>query len=690
MQRMYKDMAQSFKAGEKAGRNATKKDKRVTKFLNQLDPTGLGNKMIDTHLEVGGHMAGQVAGAVAAYYGTVVSFVGATADAFSELFGPNNDLERELAQGHYQKEKFFSESQGENEKYKTQKLTKAIAKADQVVDTVVTVVATVLAAASLLFPPLAVVTVPAIIALVAWKAARGMYEGGFAGAGLAAGTAATNVVLEGMGSHLNVNASYSYANGFSAGIGVSTLGANDVGLGLTAGLNYNEKSGFGASVGMEYAFGGQYVPNFNVGAAYNVNSINRPGQNANISLSGRMDNYSVSAWRDIKDNNKYGASFSLSGKVTGNNAIGSYTGSLTWTNGQGFGNSFSYGFSSEFMKDINQNVRDPFIDFMTSMTKNAKDVAFGAAGYVTGLFKDEEKELQSQLDEFGYSVDPKTGNVYYLDSKGNTMITSKENFIKIIESEFNGDGLTMVVERGGKNSSKNSKLDGRIIQRFEGNQIKLVKDEMLKRINSSGTNINGILSAENATLLQKYFGNGSYAGIAEGIETNNIRNDIKKSILNKIGNDWTAEKLAEVENQIADEGKKAESGFKAAYNDFFNVKSQTASDATNITAANEFFDFMSSKTFQAAVLAKRQSYIEYLANRAIETGEDPTESLLKILNKRDFLTTVSPFNAQSHIPELERQVYQRPFEQFEIDYYYQMYIQKSKDKAMKDIKRNRI
>ncbi|MCZ8239106.1 MAG: hypothetical protein O9346_16690 [Leptospiraceae bacterium] len=399
---------------------------------------------------------------------------------------------------------------------------------------------------------------------------------------------------------------------------------------------------------------------------------------------------SMSLWRDVKNNNNYGASISIGGQVPGGSAIGGYTGSLTWTNGQGFGNSFNYTFSNQFVQDFNKDIRDPVTGFLTSMWNNTANAILGAGAYVAGLFKNEKDERQNQLDELGYSVDQNTGNVYYLDSKGNTMITTKENFIKIIESEFNGDGLTMVVERGGKNSSKNSKLDGRIIQRFEGNQIKLVKDEMLKRINSSGTNINGILSAENATLLQKYFGNGSYAGIAEGIETNNIRNDIKKSILNKIGNDWTAEKLAEVENQIANGTEDAQTAYRDAYSDFFNVKSQTASDATNIGGMADVLDFFSDKIFQTAVLAKRQSYIEYLANRAIETGEDPTESLLKILNKRDFLTTVSPFNAQSHIPELERQVYQRPFEQFEIDYYYQMYIQKSKDKAMKDIKRNRI
>ncbi|MCG9876802.1 MAG: hypothetical protein MH321_18655 [Leptospiraceae bacterium] len=319
------------------------------------------------------------------------------------------------------------------------------------------------------------------------------------------------------------------------------------------------------------------------------------------------------------------------------------------------------------------------------MAKNAKDVALGAGAYVAGLFKDEEKEFQNQLDEFGYSVDPKTGNVYYLDSKGNTMITSKENFLRILASEFNEDGLIMV-----KDKLKSSKLDARIIQRFEGNQVKLVKDEMLRRIKSSGSNINSVLSPENATLLQKYFGKQSYGEISEGIETSNIRDEIKKSILDTLGNDWTAEKLAEIENQIANGTEDAQTKFKDTYNDFYNVKSQTASDATNIGGIKDVIDFFSNTIFQEAVRNKRQSYIESLANQAVETGADPTRSLVRIINQRDFLTTASPFNNQSHIPELERQVYQRPFEQFEIEYYYQMYIQKSKDKAMKDIQRNRI
>jgi hypothetical protein len=263
--------------------------------------------------------------------------------------------------------------------------------------------------------------------------------------GLAFGSGYANALLGGSADPLlqalNVNASYSYAGGFGAGVGVSTLGAGEKGLGLTAGLNYNEKTGFGASVGLEFGFGGQFDPDYNLGAAYNVNSIGRKGQNANISVDGRMNNLAVSAWRDIKNSNSYGGSISYSGQLNDRSILKGYTTSLNWSNGQGFSNSFNYSLSDQFVKDINQGVRDPIKDFMTSMWNNARDVAFGAAGYVAGLFKDEKKERQNPkianvypgprpgtfIDENGQVLvrDPKTGNLINEGSIG-TLVNVNE------------------------------------------------------------------------------------------------------------------------------------------------------------------------------------------------------------------------------------------------------------------------
>jgi len=82
---------------------------------------------------------------------------------------------------------------------------------------------------------------------------------------------------------------------------------------------------------------------------------------------------SMSLWRDVKNNNNYGASISIGGQVPGGSAIGGYTGSLTWTNGQGFGNSFNYTFSNQFVKDA----ADGWDDFTNAMGNEMDDILIG-------------------------------------------------------------------------------------------------------------------------------------------------------------------------------------------------------------------------------------------------------------------------------------------------------------------------
>lgn len=88
----------------------------------------------------------------------------------------------------------------------------------------------------------------------------------------------------------------------------------------------------------------------------------------------------MSLWRDVKNNNNYGASISIGGQVPGGSAIGGYTGSLTWTNGQGFGNSFNYTFSNQFVKDAS----DGWDDFTKTMGNEMDDILIGL-GWKMGL-----------------------------------------------------------------------------------------------------------------------------------------------------------------------------------------------------------------------------------------------------------------------------------------------------------------
>jgi hypothetical protein len=221
---------------------------------------------------------------------------------------------------------------------------------------------------------------------------------------LAFGSGYANALLGGSADPLlqalNVNASYSYAGGFGAGVGVSTLGAGEKGLGLTAGLNYNEKTGFGASVGLEFGFGGQFDPDYNLGAAYNVNSIGRKGQNANISVDGRMDNYSVSAWRDIKNSNSYGGSISYSGQLNDRSILKGYTTSLNWSNGQGFSNSFNYSLSDQFVNDMNQGVAGAWDGFSNAMGNNWNNV-LGGFGWLMGR-KEGNAQIVNETPEESY------------------------------------------------------------------------------------------------------------------------------------------------------------------------------------------------------------------------------------------------------------------------------------------------
>lgn len=103
---------------------------------------------------------------------------------------------------------------------------------------------------------------------------------------------------------------------------------------------------------------------------------------------------------------------------------------------------------------MSKSAADGVTDFMTSMALNAKDVAFGAAGYVAGLFKDEKDGMQDGkianvypgprpgtfIDENGQVLvrDPKTGNLVNERSVGNLVNVFSPDIHKAITYEALG------------------------------------------------------------------------------------------------------------------------------------------------------------------------------------------------------------------------------------------------------------
>jgi hypothetical protein len=168
-------------------------------------------------------------------------------------------------------------------------------------------------------------------------------------------------------------------------------------------LNYNEKTGFGASVGLALGKYGEGTSPYTLGMSYNVNNIGRGSkyeealrQNANISFNasaqtgaGRLN---MSMWSDVKNNQNFGASLGLGvtpGQGTG--PIGTGTGTLTWSNQQGFGNSFAYTLNDSISQDILEayrTVADPVTGFMTGMVDNIANVFYGLGSVVSGMWRE--------------------------------------------------------------------------------------------------------------------------------------------------------------------------------------------------------------------------------------------------------------------------------------------------------------
>lgn len=157
---------------------------------------------------------------------------------------------------------------------------------------------------------------------------------------------------------------------------------------------------------------------------------------------------SMSLWRDVKNNNNYGASISLGGQVPGGSAIGGYTGSLTWTNGQGFGNSFNYTFSNQFVQDFNKDIRDPVTGFLTSMWNNTADAILGAGAYVAGLFKNKKKERVGHITIAENDITAKAFQLGKFSGLKGEELANAVNYQEVT-NEYGGTGV-LVLDANGK------------------------------------------------------------------------------------------------------------------------------------------------------------------------------------------------------------------------------------------------
>ncbi|EQA37536.1 hypothetical protein LEP1GSC047_4419 [Leptospira inadai serovar Lyme str. 10] len=155
----------------------------------------------------------------------------------------HSDLNRSIAAGYEEladnREKYMSEehrvySRNANYLYKN----------DQVSDAIVT---TGLAACTAIPNP---ASPGCFTGLVAYKTARGAYEGGVVGAGAALGSAALTSTMRSTG--FGVNFGYSYANGYSAGINYGIPGQT---TGIQGGVGYSQRNGWNAKIGYGFKNG---------------------------------------------------------------------------------------------------------------------------------------------------------------------------------------------------------------------------------------------------------------------------------------------------------------------------------------------------------------------------------------------------------------------------------------------------
>ncbi|MCG6146462.1 polymorphic toxin-type HINT domain-containing protein [Leptospira bandrabouensis] len=182
-----------------------------------------------------------------------------------------------------------------------------------------------------------------LLALAAYKAVKGAYEGGVLGAVTGAASAYSSIT--------GVDVSYSYDEGFGANVGVK-MGAVSLGVsysesagfgasasvklgGLSAGVSYTQNGGFGANVG--YEFGGK--SDMLKGLGVNLSYSQSGGFGGGVSYSKTTEGGTkVTGGLNYSKDAGVGASLNAQREVSRNdNYATTVTGGLSYSQKQGFG-----------------------------------------------------------------------------------------------------------------------------------------------------------------------------------------------------------------------------------------------------------------------------------------------------------------------------------------------------------------
>lgn len=507
--------------------------------------------------------------------------------------------------------------------------------------------------------------------LAAYKATRGLYEGGFAGAGLQIGAAVANKALAGSGTKLlnafNVSGSYNYNSGFSGGVGMGLGGAGQEFerlAGVNVGLNYNDQTGFGASIGYQ-------GDHFNLGVGVSGLGGHSSGTYGNIYgglTSGSQGDYfrgSLDLNYNYRDNS-FGGGVSVLQDFSsfGNNPsyFDRFSTALNWNSEAGFSNQIQYTLSNRGYDAINRNVMDPGTGFMQGMANNFTEMMYGVGSAVSGMWRDEGKEKQKSLDEFGYAVDKKTGKVLYLDSKGNTAITSMEEFLKILKSEFDEDDLTMVGDKIVK--SKQTQL----AEKWNKRNFKLVQKELKKRIGEGNASITDSLSSPEKSYLKRLI--TRLLDMPENLDDQmksyymksyhkEYKDAISKTLTSKIENNPNLS-LSDIESDIVNQLNRNKEDFSAEFDRLLSAGGLGwIGEGLGVMSVNGFFDgayaaeeynlLKNDRVNALTIMAQVASMGDLDPQTAIERFKDRTLYLEQTHNNKFWLDSLNRENKQHTI-----------------------------------------
>ncbi|WP_238325492.1 HET-C-related protein [Leptospira inadai] len=237
---------------------------------------------------------------------------------------------------------------------------------DQVMDAIIT---TGLAACTAIPNP---ASPGCFTSLVAYKTARGAYEGGVVGAGAALGSAALTSTMRSTG--FGVNFGYSYANGYSAGINYGIPGQT---TGIQGGVGYSQRNGWNAKIGYGFKNG--------VNLSYDHSEF------GGDTYTGTLANNYGGAFLNYNTENGYsgGINVTSNGSIFGN-PLGAFS-------TLGYGNSGVYNDVSYFVPEKAPLTEAEREQAAESARNNLLNNILGGIGYVAGRVGDFAKGIWDRL-----------------------------------------------------------------------------------------------------------------------------------------------------------------------------------------------------------------------------------------------------------------------------------------------------